>query len=134
MSCIVKANICLLRLVWVTFWLTCVSLFIYYSIKSIFDYYAFEVTTKIRKKFEQPTIFPTITICNKNMFTTDFGIGVVEKTIDYLQFPYIFNLSISLDQRFKQANSILRAAGNSIYYFSNENKQKVVKLFFFPFF
>ena len=138
MSCIVKANICLLRLVWVTFWLTCVSLFIYYSIKSIFDYYAFEVTTKIRKKFEQPTIFPTITICNENMFTTDFGIGVVEKTIDYLQFPYIFNLSIlqsiSLDQRFKQANSILRAAGNSIYYFSNENKQKVVKLFFFPFF
>ena len=139
-SRIVKANICLLKLVWITFWLTCVSLFIYYSIKSIFDYYAFEVTTKIRKKFEQPTIFPTITICNKNMFTTDYGISVIEKTIDYLQFPYIFNLSIlqsiSLDQRFKQANSILRAAGNSIYYFSNENKQKVdrfyiILLFFF---
>ena len=66
-SRIVKAEICLLRLIWIAFWLTCIGLFITYSIKSIFDYYAFEVTTKIRKTYEVPAIFPRITICNKNM-------------------------------------------------------------------
>ena len=71
-SRIVKAEICLLKLIWITFWLTCIGLFITYSIKSIFDYYAYEVTTKIRKTYEVPTIFPRITICNKNMVLFKF--------------------------------------------------------------
>ena len=66
-SRIVKAEIYPLRIMWIVFWLTCIGLFITYSVKSIYDYYAFEVTTKIRKNFEVPTIFPRITICNKNM-------------------------------------------------------------------
>lgn len=53
----------------------------------------------------------------------------MQKTIDYLQFPFIFNISIlqniSLEQRFKYANGVIRAASNAIYYFSDENKRKV---------
>ena len=129
MSRVVRTEIILLKLIWLACLLTSASLLIYFSIQSIHDFLDFGVTTKIRKIYQIPTTFPAVSICNKNMFTTDYGIAIIEKTIDYLSFPYIFNLTIltglPLDQRFKVASKIFRAAGNAVYYLSEDNKKNL---------
>ena len=45
----------------------------YLVIKSIMDYFAYEVTTTSRIIYETPTLFPKVTFCNTNYFTTEYA-------------------------------------------------------------
>jgi hypothetical protein len=62
-----------LRLIWIISILISASLCGYSIIKSINDYLSFEVMTKIREINEVKSIFPTISICNRNIFTNEYG-------------------------------------------------------------
>lgn len=62
-----------LRIVWIISILTSASLCGYSIMKSINDYLSFEVMTKIREINEVKSIFPTISLCNRNIFTNEFG-------------------------------------------------------------
>ena len=42
--------------------------------ESIMIYLSFEVKTTSRTKFETSSLFPQITICNRNIFQTEFAI------------------------------------------------------------
>ena len=45
----------------------------YMIIQSIMSYFSFEVITTTRTIFEIPTLFPKVTLCNLNPFTTNFA-------------------------------------------------------------
>ena len=53
----------------------------YLVIKSIMDYLAFEVTIKSRTIYETPTLFPKVTFCNLNLFTTEYAYKLVREGI-----------------------------------------------------
>lgn len=45
--------------------------------KSILDFLTYDTVTKAQTIFETPTLFPTVSICSQNMFTTDDGYAYV---------------------------------------------------------
>ena len=70
LSRIIKAKSWIIKFIWIVFLVSSICWFISYSIESLYDYLDYKVTTEIRTIYETPTIFPTVTICNKNMFTS----------------------------------------------------------------
>lgn len=57
------------------FWLVCfvVSACVcaYVISKSVLNYFEYETVSKVETIFEVPTLFPTVSICNLNAFTTE---------------------------------------------------------------
>ena len=45
----------------------------YMVINSIFNYFSYKVITTTRTIFEMPTLFPKVTFCNLNKYTTEYG-------------------------------------------------------------
>lgn len=61
---------------------TCLMLII----ENLTEYFSFPVTTKIRQKSEQASLFPVIGFCNTNPFTTSYAIEYLANLIN-LTFP-----------------------------------------------
>ena len=51
----------------------------YMVINAILMYFSYDVITTSRNVFEIPTLFPAITICNANMFTTEYALGFLKE-------------------------------------------------------
>ena len=51
----------------------------YFVIKSIVNYFNFEVNTITRKLFETPAEFPKVTLCNINQFTTEYALEFLKQ-------------------------------------------------------
>ena len=73
------------------FLLACVilstSLCSWLIVKLILDYLSYDVTTKLRALNDTPVLFPKITICNLNPFTSEFALGFL-KQINRDSYPY----------------------------------------------
>ena len=48
-------------------------------IQSVTDYFSYDVITKIRNHHEDSLLFPRVTICNRNMFTTDYAVDFLDR-------------------------------------------------------
>ena len=83
-----------IKTVWLIFLLTSTALCSYLCIQSILAYYKYDVTTKTRRIYESPTLFPTIGICTKQTYSTDFGLEFLKKVIPKYNYDDIFNESI----------------------------------------
>jgi hypothetical protein len=68
LSRIITAKSWIIKFIWITFLISSIGWFVSYSIQSLYDFWAYKVTTEIRTIYETPTIFPTITICNSRLF------------------------------------------------------------------
>ena len=106
-----------------TFLFVCVSvttvLSSYLVIQSIISYFSFEVYTSSRSVFEIPALFPKVTICNQNMFTTKYAVEflrdinkLVEPQIDIFNEDNLANLSYANKTKtfknvFNKANSMI---------------------------
>ena len=66
----IKSKSWTLKLMWLVTLTLSICFFTKLSANSVSNFLSYEVTTKIRRVYESPTIFPTVTICNKNKFTT----------------------------------------------------------------
>jgi hypothetical protein len=68
------------------FWLICIIIFTaicsYQVVMSIAGYLNFDVTTIRRRVVDLPELFPKITLCNKNIFTTDFSFQFLKQVIN----------------------------------------------------
>jgi hypothetical protein len=66
------------------FWLICILISIvaasYMVIQSILTYLSYEVITTTRTSFVRPALFPQVTICNLNVFTTREAFEAVQVT------------------------------------------------------
>ena len=49
------------------------SLASYMVIEAILYYFTYDVTTTSRVLYERPAYFPKVTLCNQNMFTTEYA-------------------------------------------------------------
>ena len=68
-----------LKLLLMVFVLTAGSMSAYLVVHSILTYLSFDVSTTTRTVYEMPTYFPTITVCNYNMFTTESAYEFLRK-------------------------------------------------------
>ncbi len=66
--------------------------FLYFMITYIQQFYLYKTTTNIEDITEDPTLFPTVSICNLNAFTTDSSIQLINETI------YLFNRTNLLNE------------------------------------
>lgn len=64
----------ILKLFLITFVITSSSIASYMTINVIIEYLNYDVVTTTRTVLEIPTKFPQITICNYNMFTTEYAL------------------------------------------------------------
>jgi hypothetical protein len=73
----------LLKLFLFTFVLISIGLASYLVIRSIVDYFTYGVSTTLRTVFETPTLFPKVTFCNINPFTTEYAFNLTQNGIYY---------------------------------------------------
>jgi hypothetical protein len=82
------------------FLITCVlcssGLASYLVIKSIMSYLSYEVSTISRTIYETPTLFPKVTFCNVNWFTTEYAYNLTQKGVDWDE---VFNFTIDEKQK-----------------------------------
>jgi len=102
------------------FWLICIiilsAICSYQVVMSITGYLSFDVTTITRRVVDLPELFPKITLCNKNIFTTDFSFQFLKQVIndhnDFLDDIFNETLMSSKNQyeKYKSVNDLKYAA------------------------
>ncbi|CAF0936619.1 unnamed protein product [Brachionus calyciflorus] len=75
-----------LRLIWIISTIISTGLCSYMIVQGFINYFSFETTSKIQVYTETSSIFPAITICNLNYFTTEYSV------------EFIRNLSLDIPQ------------------------------------
>ena len=127
LSRIIKAKSWIIKFIWIVFLLTSTGCFINYS--SMYVFFDYKVTTEIRTIYETPTIFPTVVICNKNIFTTDIGIKIIRMTIKQLNIPNVFNYQVfanlSLEDRYRASDNATFGAANKVFKYTDREKRRL---------
>ena len=70
---IIRNKNSIIKLIWFLCFIISTSVCIWFIINSINDFLKFEVTTKIDVVYQTEVIFPVVSICNLNPFTTSFS-------------------------------------------------------------
>jgi hypothetical protein len=128
---IIKEENKLVKLMWIVCVIisaiTCIALVTI----NIMDFLRFEVNSKIRVIHELPTIFPTVTICNKNMFTTDYSVQFLKELIAQHNLPNIFDYSENSTMKYlsplnqsNEIDSVLRLAKQVAISLNETEKRK----------
>ena len=77
-------------------YITIYSCVCYFIILSIQEYFNYDVITNIRLYNEIPSIFPMVTICNLNLFTTNFSRDILINLDEYGNISDSLKLNIYL--------------------------------------
>ena len=85
----------LAKLMWILFSIASASLCALFIYRTITDYLSYEVVTKTDVKYETRLTFPIVTICNLNIFTTNYSREILSKKYDSY-YPHIGVLDLSL--------------------------------------
>jgi len=85
----------IIKIFWLLTLLLTLGVCIWQIVLLVFSFLEANVTTVTRSYYENPTKFPTVTICDKSFFTTDFGLEFVQETMrqNKIDFDGIFNAS-----------------------------------------
>ena len=75
---ILKSKIISIKIMWSFFTALSMGICTYLIIESILSYFKYEVTTKTRVVNEYMSIFPTITVCNLNYFTSNDSVKFIK--------------------------------------------------------
>ncbi len=108
------------------------SLAAYTVVESLLNYFDHQVITTSRTIYETPTLFPKVTFCNTNMFTSEYGFELfknaskqVSPNLNILNDTETFNLKT--DEKidiFLKIFLIMSGIVNNKYY-SDENKKRI---------
>ena len=71
----------LLKMIWIVCFLASTGYCFYSLYISMVQYFEYQVTSQISQVFESPTEFPTVTICNQNLFVTQAGLNFSRDTL-----------------------------------------------------
>ncbi|RNA34522.1 amiloride-sensitive sodium channel subunit beta [Brachionus plicatilis] len=75
---IIRSNNFFIKFMWIFFTILSSSFCIFLITESILSYFKYEVTTKTRVINEIMAIFPTVTVCNMNYFTSIYSLKFIE--------------------------------------------------------
>ncbi|RNA15198.1 acid-sensing ion channel 5 [Brachionus plicatilis] len=78
----IKANNCFMRITWTFFTIISACFCSYMIAQNILKYLKFDVNTKIRVVNQFSAVFPTVTICNMNFFSSDFSLNFTTQFIN----------------------------------------------------
>ena len=96
----------IIKLLWSVILLTLTCLCSVWLIFNVFSYFKYDVITVTKRNFDFPAPFPTVTVCNKNMFTTDFALELLVRQInasklnDLLDPLFLKNISQESDYKY----------------------------------
>ncbi|CAF0718054.1 unnamed protein product [Brachionus calyciflorus] len=71
-----------MRIFWILFTIASTGFCAYLIADNIMSYYNYEVSTKVRQKFSLNQVFPSITICNVNFFTSEYSGEFINDALD----------------------------------------------------
>lgn len=96
-----------LKIFWVLFTLAATGLCAYLIAQNIMGFYDYDVTTKIRTKYELNFTFPSVTVCNLNFFTTEYAYEFLNQS---------FEKTLEIDLAIKNAENLteLQKYGDSL--------------------
>ena len=94
-----------LKLMWIAFFLVSAAACFYLMCLSISAYLQFDVSNKISVIYQTPSDFPTVAICNQNLFVTNESLAFVTNISTS---SYISDLAhfISLPSNFSDVNAV----------------------------
>jgi hypothetical protein len=99
---------------------------------NVVGFYKYEVTTKIRTVHELPTTYPTVKICNKNMFTTSFGLSFIKDIIKVNNLTDIFDKSansqwstMNISDKTKAINEAILLSKQNAFSLSDQDKRSL---------
>lgn len=78
---ILNTNRNILRILWITFFLASTATCGYFIGNTIMDFLEFNVVTKIQTIYEVPQLFPTVSVCNLNIFNNNQSIEFALKSL-----------------------------------------------------
>ena len=116
LSNIIKNDLISIRSMWILCFLLFSSICCYMMSHTIQEYIKFEVVSRVDVKYENEIVFPMITICRDNPFSTDFSTKILTRNLERNGFnisEYNFDGSLSsLKLKFiaKKNNALLSAA------------------------
>ena len=93
------------------FWCVCMlgacSLCAYFVVKSLIDFFTYEVSMNTRTYFETTSLFPKITFCNKNPYTTKYAFDLAkQKALKFEECGSYVNLKLNDTERIKLTHRI----------------------------
>ena len=91
---IIRSKNIVLKIIWSILFLIGVGLTIYCLIKTVTEYLEYSVTTEVRSINVNEIEFPTITICNSNQVSTEYGLNYYKSVFKKIDFD--------IDDQFKQ--------------------------------
>lgn len=134
-SHLIGASRIILRLMWLVCLLTAIGSCSYLIIKSILEFFKYDVNTKIRTYSEIPSLLPAVTICGTSPIMIDYGYNKIP------EFKYNFSTSLTINlirrsstfERLKvrQKNKALKNETSSIL--SNINGNTILHCMSFDF-
>jgi hypothetical protein len=105
------------KFMWLILTIGFAGLSFYFIIKSLIDYFHYNVSTEVRMIYENDLEFPSISICNKNKFSNNISIDYIKqltriqfnnKTFDEIldsKFENLSNLSFEIKNYFKNTEA-----------------------------
>jgi hypothetical protein len=98
---------CLTKLFWFVCLLGACSLCAYFVVQSLIDFFTYEVSMNTRTYFETTSLFPKITFCNKNPYTTKYAYDLAkQKSLQFGDFINYVNLKLNDTERIKLTHRI----------------------------
>ena len=104
----------------------------YLVVKSVLTYFNYGATTTSRTVYETFSVFPKITICNQNRFTSEYSIKIlsniseIEFNMDMLDSSQTSNLSQQeKDSKFSKIDLLATYLINNKTIFSNEQRKNL---------
>jgi hypothetical protein len=95
----------IIRVFWCLGLLFACGLCSYFLIESILVFFTYELSTTVRTYAEVTSLFPKVTICNKNAFTTKYAFEVAAG-LKYDEFQFRVNNEFNESQREKTSHSL----------------------------
>ena len=91
----------LLKIFLLVFVLASTSLASILVIGSFMEYFAYKVSTTSRIIYENPTLFPKVTFCNVNWFTTEYAYNLTQMGVEWSEI-----MSLSIDEKKQLGHSL----------------------------
>ena len=116
------------QIMWLTTLIFSSTLCFFLITQNILNFFKFDVNTKTRKITEIPMVFPTVSICNKNMFQTSYALDYIKQIIFVHNLTNIFetgNKTITDDEI---QEILFLAASNTLSNNFNDEMRKKLSL------
>ena len=79
---IIRNDNLIIKFIWFLCFIISTSVCVWFIIIGLNDFFKFDVTTKIDVVYKSEIIFPVISICNLNQFTTSYSKNILKKYME----------------------------------------------------